>query len=285
MGNVLRARLDAPRAPAPSDDALSAPSHSESGEDTEPIEETDACCLDNENFALASQTMKFATAETLLEAVLWQKVQDCCGTSLGSSFPRVMPDVQNGFVVMEMFSGTLLETATVSGAVLRAVAQQLIAALQTLHRCGVLHCDVAPSNVGVRGELPHVLLFDLGCSLHLRADNGEWSFPAPAQQPFRVAYASIARHMRLFMHCIDDLEALGYVLLEKEQGCLPWSALTTEDDICRAKSELRQSLLTATGPLSVAHAYLRAAFSLPREKVAPSDVFYTPLFDSVQPVE
>lgn len=144
--------------------------------------------------------------------------------------PTCVPDCRGGAGAAG-HSGVKLMTMSQ----LRLAAMRLVDGLQVLHsKAGIVHFDVAPSNIGVRpGEnITDVFLFDLDASqVVLGCDGTFGALPSP---PTRILYASIGTHRGRAVHPIDDLEQLGYVLLELVLGTLPWAetalAATTELD-------------------------------------------------------
>jgi len=78
------------------------------------------------------------------------------------------------FVAMELIAGGKLDTllsSPVAPALARTIGEQLVAALSAAHAAGVVHGDVAPTNVMIiPGEVPRVVLVDFGLA-RLRADD------------------------------------------------------------------------------------------------------------------
>jgi len=108
---------------------------------------------------------------------------------------------------------------------LRVVGRLVVRRLQALHSCGYVHCDVSPENILLghtrqlgKGGVPQFTLYliDLElaqrhpCAKKLDAHFGsaEWSSIQSAEGGQRLPE--------------DDLEALGWVLLNGLCGALPW---------------------------------------------------------------
>ncbi|CAL8113517.1 unnamed protein product [Orchesella dallaii] len=110
------------------------------------------------------------------------------------------------------------------------LADQCLLRLQSLHECGYVHSDIKPENyvMGIgQFDSNAVYLIDFGLSKsyknvttkhHLRQKPGG-SFNGT------VRYASINTHQGLDPSRRDDLESLGYMLIQFIKRKLPWSGL------------------------------------------------------------
>jgi len=138
---------------------------------------------------------------------------------------------------------------------LKQCGRRLVSALRELHtRAGVVHFDVAPMNIGVRfgDDVTDVALFDFDLSVEVGVGEKYFEYrrfaaydkPAP-----RVRYASLANQTARFeserdfnlVSACDDLEQLGYVLLEMTLGgWLPWDTIimTSGNEAAIAASKL-----------------------------------------------
>jgi len=107
---------------------------------------------------------------------------------------------------------------------LRVVGRLLLRRLRAVHECGYLHCDVSPENVlmgparqaGAGRSQDTLYLIDFG---HARAHpNGPPLAPASSS----LEWSSIRSGVCSVRRPADDLEALGWVVLQGLFGELPW---------------------------------------------------------------
>ncbi|XP_017478196.1 PREDICTED: casein kinase I-like [Rhagoletis zephyria] len=142
------------------------------------------------------------------------------------------------------------------------LAGQMICRLESLHRHGLVHCDVKPSNFAVgRGAQGNcIFLIDLDLARRYldpatgaHIDQAKTSYAGTDRFASRNTLRCIAPSRR------DDLESLGYTLLYFLKGSLPWQSLgkryynsdAKRREICRLKNNpgtLKQ-LLQGAPPL------------------------------------
>ena len=106
------------------------------------------------------------------------------------------------------------------------VAEQMITNLQEMHSLGYCHRDMKPANImyGVGEKHSKVYLIDFGLSKTYWDDKGE-------HIPFRDGlnltgtsrYVSMNTHAGFQKSRRDDMEELGYVLMQLLIGDLPWA--------------------------------------------------------------
>ena len=109
-----------------------------------------------------------------------------------------------------------------------AILRECLSGVSALHRCGIVHCDLKPSNVMVK-RTGQVKLIDIGSAY--------WEGKPPVGQPCTMEYASpevLAGHRATPQ---SDLASLGYMLLEMLTGSKPFAGLTY-GDLLEAKNTL-----------------------------------------------
>jgi serine/threonine-protein kinase len=113
------------------------------------------------------------------------------------------------------------------------VLRECLAALAALHREGIVHGDLKPSNVMLK-RTGNVKVVDIGSAIDLRTSAGRrfWS-PAYAAPEVLAGGENSPQ---------ADLASLGYVLLEMLAGRQPFAGSTTRAELLRAKEQLDQRL-------------------------------------------
>ena len=124
------------------------------------------------------------------------------------------------------------------------VGIQLLSRLEVLHKIGILHLDIKPSNI-VYGNLSsenncdqgNILLIDYGLSKYYIDKKGN-HINQKKYQKFvgTLKYASHNILNSLTPSRRDDLESFLYVLIYLYKGALPWESLTSEKS-CLTKYE------------------------------------------------
>ena len=113
------------------------------------------------------------------------------------------------------------------------VLRDCLAGLDALHREGIAHGDLKPSNVLVK-RTGNVKLIDIGSAIRLSRPSTRrvWS-PAYAAPEVLLGEDSTPR---------SDLASLGYILVEMLAGRSPFEGLTTLAELIDAKADLDRRL-------------------------------------------
>jgi serine/threonine-protein kinase len=114
-----------------------------------------------------------------------------------------------------------------------AIVRDCLAALAALHRNGVVHGDLKPSNIMVK-RTGNAKIVDLGSAF-------EVDHP-PAQRTCTPTYAAPEVLEGAESSPRSDLASLGYVLIEMLAGSPPFAGLTSYRDLLEAKRFLAQRL-------------------------------------------
>ena len=114
-----------------------------------------------------------------------------------------------------------------------AIVRDCLAALAALHREGIVHGDLKPSNIMLK-RTGNAKIVDLGSAFDLeQAPPRRTCTPAYAAPEVLEGEASSPR---------SDLASLGYVLIEMLAGAPPFAGLTNFRDLLEAKRFLAQRL-------------------------------------------
>jgi serine/threonine-protein kinase len=114
-----------------------------------------------------------------------------------------------------------------------AVTRECLAALAALHREGIVHSDLKPSNIMLK-RTGNAKMVDIGSAFELTN--------LPVQRTCTPSYA--APEVLEGGECTPraDLASLGYVLIEMLAGKQPFAGLTTYRELLEAKRALPQRL-------------------------------------------
>ena len=97
-----------------------------------------------------------------------------------------------------------------------AIIRECLSGVSALHREGIIHCDLKPSNVMVK-RTGQVKLIDIGSAF--------WVGRPPAGQPCTLEYAAPEVLAGFRASPQSDLASLGYMLLEMLTGSKPFAGL------------------------------------------------------------
>jgi serine/threonine protein kinase len=113
-----------------------------------------------------------------------------------------------------------------------AILRECLEGIAALHRGGVIHCDLKPSNIMVK-RTGQVKIIDIGSAF--------WIGRPPEGQPCTLEYAApeILSGQRATPQ--SDLASLGYMLIEMLSGSRPFSGLSL-DQLLQAKLNILDRL-------------------------------------------
>jgi serine/threonine-protein kinase len=114
-----------------------------------------------------------------------------------------------------------------------AIIRDCLAALAALHREGIVHGDVKPSNIMIK-RTGNAKIIDIGSAFEVK--------DAPQRRTCTPAYAAPEILEGEESTVRSDLASLGYVLVEMLAGQLPFEGLTSFHDLLEAKRFLAQRL-------------------------------------------
>ena len=113
-----------------------------------------------------------------------------------------------------------------------AVVRECLAGLAALHRDGIIHSDVKPSNIMLK-RTGNVKIIDIGSAFEMRN--------RPPGQPCTPVYAAPEVLQGLTGSPQSDLASLGYVLLEMVCGSQPFAGMNYSKMV-QAKRDILQEL-------------------------------------------
>lgn len=116
-----------------------------------------------------------------------------------------------------------------------AIVRDCLAALAALHREGIVHGDIKPSNIMIK-RTGNAKIIDIGSAFALNVP--------PAQRTCTPTYAAPEVLDASEWSPRSDLASLGYVLVELLSGVPPFAGLSTYRDLLEAKRFLAQKLHT-----------------------------------------
>jgi serine/threonine-protein kinase len=114
-----------------------------------------------------------------------------------------------------------------------AVLRECLAALAALHREGIVHGDLKPSNIMVK-RTGNAKIIDIGSAFDMEN--------APTRRSCTPAYSAPEVLEGNGTSPRSDLCSLGYVLIEMLSGCPPFAGSITFRDLMEAKRSMAQKL-------------------------------------------
>ncbi|RAL13260.1 double-time [Aspergillus homomorphus CBS 101889] len=110
------------------------------------------------------------------------------------------------------------------------LADQLLLRMRHIHRAGYIHQDIKPENLlmgaGRKGSTLYINDFGLAKRKIVATRNVKWFQGKRVKGVVGTyVYASRAAHWRLYQTYRDDMECVGYTLVEFLKGKLPWEHL------------------------------------------------------------
>jgi serine/threonine protein kinase len=147
--------------------------------------------------------------------------------------PKVfdVSELQDGtpYLVMEKVSGLTLEQMINDGPLAPklalAIARELLTALETVHRAGLVHRDVKPSNVHVEledGDNPRIHLLDFGVSKRISSGVSDPGITRPGSVVGTPLYMAPEQLAADPLDERTDLYAVGVLLYEMLTGHSPF---------------------------------------------------------------
>lgn len=111
-------------------------------------------------------------------------------------------------------------------------AEQLIASLEAVHSKHIVHQDLKPKNLMVKGKQTYLIDFGLATKVKKLRKNA----PRTKGMLGTPSFASLAALLGMSQFPKDDLEALGYVIIWLLRGKLPWEVYVTESNLSGLKT-------------------------------------------------
>jgi serine/threonine protein kinase len=137
---------------------------------------------------------------------------------LDAGIDRSTADDPRPFLVMELLQGDsvrrLIDDGELPIEMIGGIAFEVAEALEYVHRRGVIHRDISPSNIvlvdyGSRGSRPRARLTDFGIAVQ-----SGWMPPDSDVAEGTAAYLSPEQALRFRLTTAADVYSLGLVLLE-----------------------------------------------------------------------
>lgn len=121
-------------------------------------------------------------------------------------------------------------TASFSAKSALCVGVQLVRLVQTLHSRGFVHGDLKPANIltGREGDRESLHVVDFGAALAI-SRAGTKQFETNSLRGFTPVFMSNNTHRYCRLSQRDDLQSIGYIVVDLFQGRLPWSTYSYKE--------------------------------------------------------
>ncbi len=140
------------------------------------------------------------------------------------------PDINSNMIVTELLGKDLgvlfFEMGRFPKEFICFLSVQLLNILEEIHRKNVIHRDLKPDNILMKGD-SEVFLTDFGLS-KIEKKKGSKKIKRP-QFVGNLKFASINSHNGKKISKKDDLESFGYVITNFLLGFLPWEKINSSD--------------------------------------------------------
>jgi len=127
-------------------------------------------------------------------------------------------------------------------------AFQMIKIITDIHKKGIVHCDISPSNVLHNLKTNEYMLNDFGNAKHINFAFKEINNSCNIINPF---YCSKYLHNGYEYSPRDDLISIGYLLIYCLEGSLPWSKIKICNDIYKKKLAYDNQLPSCNLPSNI----------------------------------
>lgn len=111
-------------------------------------------------------------------------------------------------------------------------AEQLITIFENVHKKCIVHQDVKPKNLMVKGLQSFLIDFGLASTIK----HGRKNTPRTRGVIGTPSFASLAALLGMTQYAKDDIEALGYCIIWLLRGSLPWEAYVTDFNLSGLKT-------------------------------------------------
>lgn len=187
----------------------------------------------NPEYLKVKKTMSiFGTKKVIKEGKILAKLQKIPGIPK-LYFQGYNPDVETCVIVTELLGKDLTvllsEKKIFSLDFISFLGVQMLTILEEIHKRQIVHRDLKPDNILLSSDNSNTIyLTDFGLSKIERKKKKVNKFKKP-QFIGNMKFASLNSHLGLTITKKDDLESLGYIILNYIQGSLPWESENSPD--------------------------------------------------------
>jgi serine/threonine protein kinase len=200
------------------------------------------------------------------ESVIYQYLKGCVGVPSVRWFGR---DGANYYMVINLLGESLRSIKDRSGylslSTVLKIGINMITLLETIHNKGLVHRDIKPENflLGPNNDMDHIHIIDFGFCRSYLLNGSHGHIPQKKTNGIigSLTYASLNAHARTELSRRDDMESLGYVLINLYLGTLPW-----QDNLAGMIEEAKRLITTREGVPPVFKKYLQYVRSLKFEE-------------------
>jgi serine/threonine protein kinase len=180
-----------------------------------------------ENVAIKIEPIASGVGLLKNESVIYQYLKGCVGVPSVKWFGR---DGANYYMVINLLGESLRSIKDRSGSlplsIVVKIGINMITLLETIHNKGLVHRDIKPENflLGPNNDMDHIHIIDFGFCRSYLLNGGCGHIPQKKTHGIigSLTYASLNAHALTELSRRDDMESLGYVLINLYLGALPW---------------------------------------------------------------
>lgn len=139
------------------------------------------------------------------------------------------------YLVLDLLGESLEDTRVTHGGAISlklvmSIASQMLMRIRDVHKHGIIHRDVKPSNFMFGKHSSVIYLIDFGLAKVYREKNRHVKKSEGRSVIGTATFISIHTHDGIQPSRRDDLESIGYIMLFLLLGNLPWQDIECDDE-------------------------------------------------------